>query len=143
MSEFSESLKERSMAFAEAVLRLVDRLPPSPSGRVIAHQLASSATAVTSNYRATCNARSRREFIAKLGVVVEEADESVCWLELMTRREMLPRHEVQPVLRESVELRNIFGKSLGTARANSRSQDATKVANKRTPIKRPTNQLTN
>jgi len=95
MSEFSESLKERSMAFAVAVLRLVDRLPPSPSGRVVAHQLASSATAVTANYRATCNARSRREFIAKLGVVVEEADESVCWLELLTRREMLPRHEVQ------------------------------------------------
>jgi len=132
MSEFSESLKERSMTFAEAVLRLVDRLPPSPSGRVIAYQLASSATAVTSNYRATCNARSRREFIAKLGVVVEEADESVCWLELLSRREMLPRSELQPVLHESIELRNIFGKSLGTARANSRYQTATKVAT-RTP----------
>jgi four helix bundle protein len=75
---------------------------------------------VASNYRGTCNARSRREFIAKLGVVVEEADESACWLELIRRRQMLPAVDVRPALAESTELRNIFGKSLGTARANVR-----------------------
>ncbi len=110
------------MALATAVLRLVDRLPTGPAGRVIAFQLAKSATSVASNYRATCNARSRREFIAKLGVVVEEADESICWLELIDRRAMLPNAEVRPVLVESIELRNIFAKSLGTARANNRRQ---------------------
>jgi hypothetical protein len=67
MSEFSERLKERAMAFAVAVLRLVDRLPPTPAGRVIAFQLAKSATSVAANDRAACNARSRQEFIAKLG----------------------------------------------------------------------------
>jgi len=108
------------MAFADAILGLVDKLPHSPAGGVIAHQLADSATSVASNYRATCNARSRREFIAKLGLVVEEADESACWLELIRRRQMLAVADISPLLAESLELRNIFAKSVGTARANAR-----------------------
>jgi four helix bundle protein len=86
---------------------------------VIAHQLADSATSVASNYRATCNARSRREFIAKLGLV-EEADESACWLELIRRRQMINAADISALLAESLELRNIFAKSVGTARANAR-----------------------
>jgi len=121
MSTFSEELKERTMAFADSVLRLVDKLPHTPAGRVIANQLAASATSVTSNYRASCNARSRREFIAKLGVVVEEADESELWLALIRRSAMLADTDVAPVWRESLALRNIFAKSLGTARANARA----------------------
>jgi four helix bundle protein len=120
MSEFSEQLKERTMRFAVAILRLVDRLPHSAAGRAVAGQLAASATSVAANYRGSCNARSRREFIAKLGVVVEEADESACWLELVGHCGMLASAEVAPVLRESIELRNIFAKSVGTARANVR-----------------------
>jgi four helix bundle protein len=120
MSEISEALKERSMRFAVSVLRLVDNLPTTAAGRTVASQLAASATSVAANYRGTCNARSRREFIAKLGIVVEEADESACWLELIERSDLLPSSDVSPVLRESLELRNIFGKSLGTARANAR-----------------------
>jgi four helix bundle protein len=133
MSELSEALKERSLVFATSVLRLVDMLPNTISGRVVASQLARCATSVASNYRGTCNARSRREFVAKLGVVVEEADESACWLELIRRREMLPEAEVRPALAESIELRNIFGKSVGTARANLR----------RRATKHPTNQQAN
>lgn len=121
MSEFSERLKERTMAFASVVLGLVDRLPQTPAGRAIAYQLADSATAVAANYRATCNARSRREFVVKLGVVVEETDESACWLELVERRAMLPRGEVRPVLAEALEIRAIMAKSVGTARANLRA----------------------
>jgi four helix bundle protein len=120
MSEFSEALKERTMRFAVSVLRLVDKVPHTAAGRAVAGQLAASATSVAANYRGSCNARSRREFIAKLGVVVEEADESACWLELVDRCRMLPSPEVTPVLRESIELRNIFAKSVGTARANAR-----------------------
>jgi four helix bundle protein len=124
MSTFSEELKERTMAFAESVLRLVDKLPRTPAGRVVANQLAAAATSVPSNYRASCNARSRREFIAKLGVVVEEADESEFWLALIRRSAMLSEADVVPVWRESLELRNIFGKSVGTARANARAERA-------------------
>jgi four helix bundle protein len=93
MSEQSDALKERALRFSLDVLRLIDKLPRTISTDVIARQLAKSATSVASNYRATCNARSRAEFIAKLGVVVEEAD-------------------------EAVQLRAIFARSVGTARKN-------------------------
>jgi four helix bundle protein len=102
------------------VLRLVDELPQTPAGRVIANQLADSATSVAANDRACCNARSRREFIAKLGLVVEEADESACWLELIRRRNMASATETTPILGESIELRSVLAKSLGTARADAR-----------------------
>ena len=126
MSELSEHLKERTMRFAVSVLRLVDKLPRTSSANVVGRQLADAATSVAANYRGSCNARSRREFIAKLGVVVEEADESACWLELVGHCGMLASAEVAPVLRESIELRNIFAKSVGTARANARlSREAT------------------
>jgi len=118
MSDQSDQLKERALQFSLDVLRLIDRLPRTISTDVIARQLAKSATSVASNYRATCNARSRAEFIAKLGMVVEEADESVCWLELIRRAEWIESKAVDPVKDEAVQLRAIFAKSVGTARKN-------------------------
>ncbi len=120
MSQYSEVLKERTTVFAVAVLRLIERLPSTTGGRTVGTQLADAATSVASNYRGSCNARSRREFIAKLGVVLEESDESACWLDMIKRTGMLPACDVAPLLRESIELRNIFAKSVGTARANAR-----------------------
>jgi four helix bundle protein len=118
MSVESEQLKQRTMAFALKALRLVDKIPNTHSGQVVARQLAKSATSVGANYRACCNSRSRIEFIAKLGVVVEEIDESVYWLELLASRSVSQPDEVAPVLAEARELRAIFAKALGTARTN-------------------------
>jgi four helix bundle protein len=118
MSVQSDQLKERTMRFAVDVLRLVDDLPRKASADVIGRQLAKSATSVSANYRATCNARSRAEFIAKLGVVVEEADESVGWLEMISRARLLKSETVDPLRIEAVELRAIFARSVGTARRN-------------------------
>jgi four helix bundle protein len=118
MSLQSDQLKQRTMSFALNVLRFIDKIPTTFSGQVISRQLAKSATSVGANYRACCNARSRVEFIAKLGVVVEEVDESVYWLDLMTGAQLLSSSEVFPVRGEAAELRAIFAKSLGTARAN-------------------------
>jgi four helix bundle protein len=118
MSLQSDQLKQRTMSFALTVLRLVDRFPTSHSGQIIGRQLAKSATSVGANYRACCNARSRAEFIARLGVVVEEIDEAVYWLELATDASRLSSSEVLAVHAEATELRAIFAKSLGTARAN-------------------------
>ena len=115
------------MSFALTVLRLIDRIPPTHSGQVIGRQLAKSATSVGANYRACCNARSRAEFIAKLGVVVEEIDESLYWLEVMTGSQLLSSSsELLSIHVEAAQLRAIFAKSLGTARANI------KVANQMT-----------
>ena len=126
MSEQSEALKERTMLFAINVLHLIDKFPDAAGARVIAYQLAKCSTSVGANYRAVCNARSRAEFIAKLGTVVEEAEESVYWLEIVNRLQLVPGIEAPDLLQESVELRAIFSRSLGTARANAREQRSTR-----------------
>ena len=124
MSIESEQLKERAMSFAVGILRLVDRRPRTPGAQVIARQLAKSATSVGANYVAGCSARSRAEFIAKLSIVNEEADESVFWLELTTRAAYLRGTEVELHRQEAIELRAIFGRSVRTARSNERRQRA-------------------
>jgi len=114
------------MAFAVAILGLIDELPRRPGPDVVARQLAKSATSVAANYRAACTARSRQEFIAKLGVVVEEADEAEYWLDVVRLARFLQHSAVAALRIEASELRAIFAKSLGTARANFRINAATK-----------------
>jgi four helix bundle protein len=123
MSEQSEALKERTMLFSVNVLRLIERFPPGVAGDVVARQLARSATSVAANYRSACTARSRPDFIAKLAIVVEEAEECVYWLDLVVRGQIVDSAEA--LRRESNELRAIFSKSLGTARANRRASART------------------
>jgi four helix bundle protein len=123
MSLESEELKQRARTFSVAILRLVDRLPHTIGAQVVGRQLAKSATSAGSNYVAACSARSRAEFIAKLCIVNEESDESVNWLEIIILVPYLPRSEVEPHKREAIELRAIFGRSLGTARRNAGGAD--------------------
>jgi four helix bundle protein len=120
MSDQSEALKERSMSFAVSVLRLIDTLPRKPSADAVARQLAKCATSVAANYRSVCTARSRPDFISKLCIVVEEAEESVYWFEIVLRAGVATGDEVVPLRREALELRAIFSRSLKTARANNR-----------------------
>jgi four helix bundle protein len=127
MSAQSEELKERTIVFAINVFDLIDNLPATSAGKVIGYQLAKCAPSVGANYRASCNGRSRREFIAKLGVVVEESEESVYWLEIIRRRRMVSDPIVSDLFREATEFRAIFSRSLGTARANARAaRDSTR-----------------
>src|SRR5438094_8090823 len=76
-------LRERTKAFALAIVRLVDALPRSRAADVIGHQLLRAGTSVAANYRSARRARSRKEFLAKMGIVEEESDESSFWLELL------------------------------------------------------------
>jgi four helix bundle protein len=78
-----EKLKARTKAFALRVVKLVDAMPRSLAGQTIGRQLLRSATSVGANYRAACRAQSRAEFAAKLSIVVEEADKTLYWLELL------------------------------------------------------------
>lgn len=127
MSAQSEALKERAIRFAVVILRLIDAFPRHPGPDVIARQLAKSATSVGANYGAACTARSRSEFIAKLCIVVEEAEESVYWLEILLRAQIVASDALRPLQHEAAELRAIFAKSLGTARANSRKRLAKQI----------------
>ena len=124
-------LKSRTKQFALRVMRLVDALPKSIKGRTIGGQLIRSGTSVAANYRATCRARSRAEFISKLGVVVEEADESALWLELIVEHKLMQEVLVRPLLREAEELTAIMAASRISASRNSK-QPA--IANRKSAI---------
>ena len=116
-----EELKERTKQFALRVMRLVDALPNTPKGRTIANQLVRSGTSVAANYRGTCRARSRAEFISKIGVIEEEADETALWLELIIADRILAPKKVMPLLNEANELVAIAAASSISASRNKRS----------------------
>ena len=114
-------LKARTKEFALRVMKLVDALPRTIQGRAIAHQIIRRATSVAANYRAACRARSRAEFIAKIGVVEEEADESCFWLELIIDSGLLTKGRIRPLLREAGELVAIMAASRKSAIGNRKS----------------------
>ena len=117
----ADELKLRTKEFALRILKLVGALPKTIEGRAIANQLVRCGTSVAANYRATCRARSRNEFIAKIGVVLEEADETQLWLELIIEGKLLPKERVQPLLEEANELVAIFVSSRKSASSNLKS----------------------
>ena len=107
----ADDLKKRTKQFALRILKLVAALPNNVQGRAIANQLVRAGTAVAANYRAACRGRSKAEFIAKLGTVEEEADESAFWMELIIEGELLKAQQVEPLLTEAIELRKIMASS--------------------------------
>ena len=100
----SAELQQRTKAFALRVLKLIEHLPNTIGGRVLANQVARSATSVGANYRAACRARSRAEFASKLGTVAEEADESLYWLELIRDGNFVPEKRIASLVSEGDEL---------------------------------------
>jgi len=96
-----EELKRRTKRFSLRVIKLVAALPKTREGRVIGDQLIRSGTSVGANYRSACRGRSKAEFISKLGVVEEEADESGFWMELIIETGLLKEEQVKPLLTEA------------------------------------------
>lgn len=115
MGEISD-LKERTKQFALRVMRLFRALPRCEEARVIGRQLLRSGTSVGANYRAACRARSRAEFVAKLGIVLEEADETVFWLELLQESGIVTARKLGPLIQEASELTSIFVASICTSK---------------------------
>lgn len=103
-----EELKSRTKAFALRVMRMTDALPANRKASVLAHQVLRSATAVASGYRAACRARSRADWIDKIGRTLEEADESLLWLELISDSALLPAERLAALAQEASELTAIF-----------------------------------
>jgi four helix bundle protein len=107
----ANDLKKRTKQFALRILRLAAALPDTYEGRAIRYQIVKSGTSVGANYRATCLSRSRAEFIAKVGTVQEESDETAFWLELIIEGALLKHSEVRPLLQEAEEITKIMAKS--------------------------------
>ena len=113
----NSGLKQRTKQFALRVIKLATALPDSPLGRVIQYQLLKSGTSVGANYRAAQRARSTAEFISKMGIVEEEADESMYWMELMVEGDLMDEARIAELYKEADEILAMVVASIKTARA--------------------------
>ena len=117
-----EILRDRTFQFALGTLRTIDGLKKSTANEIMGRQVMRSATSVGANYRAACRAKSPADFVNKLKIVEEEADESVYWLELLKSYNNIQSIEFDDLLRESKELDKIFAASAITAKNNSKKR---------------------
>ena len=118
MPILAEELKARTRRFAVRIVRLFRALPKTDEARVLGKQVLRSGTSVGANYRAACRARSKAEFTAKMGLVVEECDETVFWLELLIETGIVKAARLNKLLSEANELLAIFAASRRTARGS-------------------------
>jgi four helix bundle protein len=116
MDHPASDLRVRTKQFALRIVRLCRTLRGSDEARVLGKQLLRAGTSVGANYRAACRARSKAEFIAKLGIVLEESDEAVFWLELLVEADIGSRDAIDLLMKEANELTAIFVRSLCTAK---------------------------
>jgi four helix bundle protein len=114
----AEELKLRTKRFGLDVIRMMESLPSTQTGKVIGNQLLRSALSVGANYRAACRARSKADFISKVGITIEEADESQHWLEMLGEAGLISRDKLQSLTKEANELVAILTASSKTAREN-------------------------
>ena len=110
------AMKDRTKAFALRVIKLTESLPATRAGEVIGKQLLRSATSVGANYRASRRGKSRPDFIHKLAIVEEEADESAYWLELLVESGIVPQAQLADLMRECDEITAIIVASIKTAK---------------------------
>ncbi|MDH4403205.1 MAG: four helix bundle protein [Flavobacterium sp.] len=110
----SSQLKNRTKKYSITILDLVEKLPNTISGRAVSNQIVRSGTSVGANYRAVCRARSDREFIAKMSIVIEESDETLFWLEIILEKEWLNKSQIDIIWKEGNELTAIFVSSMKT-----------------------------
>lgn len=125
-------MKQRTKAFALRRLKLIDALPETRSGRILANQLGRSGTSVGANYRSACRSRSSAEMASKLAVVEEEADESAFWLELISEHGLLAAANVEPLHQEAGEITAMMVASRRTLAANARQS---KIENRKSKIR--------
>ncbi len=116
-----EDLKRRTKQFGLRIIRLVESLSNTSTARTIGNQLLRSGISVGANYRAACRGKSKADFIAKAGISLEEADESLYWMELLQESGIIPGEKLVDLVKEADELVAIFTASIKTARAHLRS----------------------
>jgi len=120
----TDEMKLRTKKFSLMIIDLAEKLPTTYIVKVVANQVVRSGTSVGANYRAVCRARSDREFISKMNIVLEEADETLFWLEVIKEKLWINKTELETIWKEGNELTAIFVSSLKTVnkRMNSKNQ---------------------
>jgi four helix bundle protein len=114
-----QNLQDRTRKFALSVIKFTEGLPHDDTARTLGRQLLRSGTSVGANYRSVCRAKSKADFISKMGTVLEEADESAFWMELLVDAAKAETQRAQPLIAEANELVAIATSSINTARRNS------------------------
>jgi four helix bundle protein len=114
----AKQLQDRTKKFAIRIIKAFARLPKDEAARIIGRQFLRSGTSLAANYRSACRARSAADFISKISVVTEEADETLFWLELLVEAELVKTNVVDSLVTECGELLKIFSASLTTAKRN-------------------------
>jgi len=114
----AKRLQDRTRKFAVRVIKAFLRLPKDDATRIIGRQFLRSGTSSAANYRAACRARSAADFISKISIVAEEADETLFWFELLVEAELVDMKSIEPLMKECEELLRIFSASLATAKRN-------------------------
>lgn len=122
----SEEMKRRTKHFALAVIKAVDELPPSVITSIMGRQLIKCSTSVGANYRAACRAKSRSDFISKMGIVEEECDESLYWMEMLRDSKKVLPDFFRNEMKEGSEILSIVVSSIKTARSNKLSRTQTR-----------------
>ena len=112
------ALQARTKTFAIRVIRAFSRMKSDEAARIVGRQFLRSGTSVAANYRASCRPRSAADFISKISIVVEEADETLFWLELLVEAQLVDAKVIAPLQAECMEFVKIFSASLATAKAN-------------------------
>ena len=110
----TEELKLRTKKFSIEIINMIEKLPNLNTVRIIANQIVRSGSSVGANYRAVCRARSDREFVSKMNIVLEEADETLFWLEIISEKNWIAEDEIKKIWKEGNELTAIFVSSLKT-----------------------------
>ena len=118
-----KTFKERTKKFALAVVRLVESLPRTRTAEVLRRQLLRAGTSVGANYRAACRGRSTVDVIAKLGIVEEEADECIYWMDLLNDSDVIPLDRIAPLKKEANEIVAMTVASIKTLRSRRRQRD--------------------
>lgn len=116
----STEMKSRTKEFAKKIIELCRALPNNREGRLIGNQVFKSGTSVAANYRAACRGRSKAEFVSKLGIVLEEGDETIFWLELINEMEICDENLVPSLMQECDEIVAIVVSSIKTAKQEKR-----------------------
>jgi four helix bundle protein len=129
-----QALKLRTKQYAVAIIRFCRTLPRTEESRAIHRQLLRAGTSIGANYRAVCRARSDAEFIAKLGVTIEEADETGYWLELLVEADIVRGSSTRVLIREADELTRVFVSSRETARRRVRARRQSKIKNQQSKM---------
>jgi four helix bundle protein len=114
----AKQLQDRTKTFAIRIIKAFARFPKDEAARIVGRQFLRSGTSLAANYRAACRARSAADFISKISIVTEEADETLFWSELLVDSQLINFQAIKPLMNECEELLKIFSASLANAKRN-------------------------